>query len=84
MWYVYVIYSESSSQFYKGITSNIEKRLDEHNKGYNKSTKAYLPWQLVLEEEYESRMEARKREKYLKSGVGREYIKKYWSSSSAG
>ena len=66
------------------MTANIEKRLREHNCGYTKSTKAYSPWQLFFFEEYETREEARKREIYLKSGVGKEKIKELWSRSSAG
>ena len=75
MWFVYVIYSDTSKQFYKGLTSDLDKRLEEHNKGYNKSAKAFAPWVLFFYEEFKTRVEARNREKYLKSGAGREYIK---------
>ncbi|MEQ8323331.1 MAG: GIY-YIG nuclease family protein [Vicingaceae bacterium] len=62
----------------------MNRRLQEHNSGKTKSTKAFVPWKLFLIEEYETTEEARKREKYLKSGIGREYIKEIWSRSSAG
>ena len=56
------------------MTSDIQNRLKEHNTGKQKSTKAYRPWKLLYLEEFSSRVEARNREKYFKSGVGREYL----------
>lgn len=75
MFFVYVIKSVNNGRLYKGFTTNIEKRLKEHNSGRTRSTSPYKPWILVYYEEVESREEARKREKYLKSGIGREYLK---------
>lgn len=75
MYFVYVLRSEKDGRLYKGFSSNLEKRIREHNSGKTKSTKGYLPWKLVYSEKVESRIEARKREKYLKSGVGRDYLK---------
>jgi len=46
-----------------------------HNAGKVKSTKSYLPWKLIYNEEFETRIEARKREKYLKSAAGRRWRK---------
>ena len=82
--FVYVLKSQNNWRFYVGMTANIEKRLGEHNRGYTKSTKAYSPWVLFFFEEYDTREEARKREIYLKSGIGKEKIKENWSRSSAG
>ena len=81
MWYVYVIRSEKNGHFYKGMTKNVDARIIEHNKGYTKSTKPYIPWKIFFFEKFESRKEVRRREKYLKSGIGREYIKEKWSRS---
>lgn len=78
--FVYVIRSEADGRFYVGMTENLERRLNEHNNGKTKSTKGYRPWILV----HSDRITARKREKYLKSGVGKEYIKLLWSHSSIG
>lgn len=47
------------------MASDTERRLAEHNKRQNKTTKAYLPWKLVFVEPYVTRKEARIREKYL-------------------
>ncbi len=66
------------------MTSNLPRRLKEHNSGKTKSTKGFKPWKLFFFEDFDSRKEARNREKYLKSGIGREFIKNKWSSSSAG
>lgn len=84
MFFVYVLKSRNNWRFYVGMTSNLSKRIDEHNKGHTKSTKGYMPWELFFFEEYETSTEARNREKYFKSGVGKEFIKKRWSASSAG
>ena len=75
MYYVYVLYSIDFDRTYTGLTNNIEKRIYQHNAKQNKSTKAYIPWNLIHVERFKTRLEARKREKYLKSGIGREYIK---------
>ncbi|MFC2114465.1 GIY-YIG nuclease family protein [Bacteroidota bacterium] len=67
--------SQIDKRLYKGMTVNLDNRLFEHNSGKNKSTKAFRPWKLVYFEKFETRFEARNREKYLKSGIGREFIK---------
>lgn len=75
MFIVYVLYSEKFNRTYTGLTNNLERRLREHNSKRNKSTKAYVPWKVIYTEEFDTRIEARKREKYLKSGIGRDFIK---------
>jgi len=62
MYIVYVIKSEKDSRLYVGFTENIERRLKEHNSGKTKSTKGYVPWNLVHTEEVTERSLARKRE----------------------
>ena len=54
------------------LTNDVNRRLDEHNNGYNKPTKPYRPFKLILTEKFETRSAARTREKYLKSGSGKE------------
>jgi putative endonuclease len=75
MFYVYAISSCVRNYIYVGLTDNVERRLAQHNKGENRSTKAYKPFKLILKETHETRIEARNREKYLKSGVGKEYLR---------
>ena len=83
MFYVYVIKSLKQTRFYVGLTNNLERRMKEHNSGKTRSTRFYRPWSLVFSEIFESRVDARKREVYLKSGIGKEIIKN-WPGSSAG
>ncbi len=66
------------------MSSDTDRRLKEHNSGKTRSTAYYKPWKLFFEESFETRAEARKREVYLKTGYGREWIKNKWSRSSAG
>ena len=75
MYYVYVLISEKSSSLYKGQTDNLEKRLKEHNNGKVKYTKSYIPWEIIYYEVFTTREEAVNREKYLKSGIGRQFLK---------
>ncbi|MEN8125306.1 MAG: GIY-YIG nuclease family protein [Bacteroidota bacterium] len=75
MFFVYVLYSLRFERTYTGMTKNLSRRINEHNDKQNKSTKAYIPWELIYQEEFKSRAEARKREKYFKSGNGREFLK---------
>lgn len=63
-----------------GFTKDVESRLKQHNSGKTKSTKPYRPWILLFVEEFDSKEEALKREKWLKSGIGREFIKKIMAS----
>ncbi|MBU3820577.1 GIY-YIG nuclease family protein [Flavobacteriaceae bacterium XHP0103] len=79
--FVYVLRSKKDGRFYVGMTVNVEKRLKEHNSGKTKSTKGYMPWELFFTESFNSREEARKREKYLKSGYGKKWIKEKFQRS---
>jgi putative endonuclease len=75
MYYTYAIKSEGRNYIYVGITGNPERRIQEHCRGYEKTTKPYRPFKAILIEKYINRSEARKREKFLKSGIGKEYLK---------
>ncbi|MBW6491940.1 MAG: GIY-YIG nuclease family protein [Lentimicrobium sp.] len=78
---VYVIKSQKDGRLYKGMSTNVEFRLKEHNSGRNFSTSPYKPWKLVYTKEFPDRNQARNWEKYLKSGIGREYLKKFLSEN---
>ncbi|MGB8375834.1 MAG: GIY-YIG nuclease family protein [Salegentibacter sp.] len=65
MYFVYAIKSQLKDWIYIGMTDNIERRLNQHNLGYNRSTKAYRPFQLLFQENFTTRTEARNREKPL-------------------
>ncbi|MBK7433155.1 MAG: GIY-YIG nuclease family protein [Chitinophagaceae bacterium] len=75
MFFVYAIRSEKDGRIYVGMCSNVEVRLKEHNAGKTKSTKGYRPWELLYTEKVSNRLDARKREIYLKSGIGKEFLK---------
>jgi putative endonuclease len=60
---------------YVGLTNNLERWVYEHNSGQNKTTRAYRPFVIILADSFPTRVAARSREKYLKSGVGKEYLK---------
>jgi len=75
MFYVYAIKSISRNYIYVGLTSNLEKRLEYHNKGYERTTKPYLPFRLIYTETFDNRIDARQKEKYLKSGIGKNFLK---------
>jgi len=64
-YFAYVLYSPDFNRFYKGSCKNLVERLKQHNHGHTASTKPFIPWKLVYFEEFESRMEAVKREKYF-------------------
>ena len=74
-YFVYVLKSEIDGRLYKGQTTDIENRLKEHNAGKTKSTKGFIPWKLVYFEQFDFIQEAVAREKYFKSGSGREFLK---------
>ena len=74
-YFVYVLKSEITGSSYVGHTSNLEKRLVEHNNGKNLSTRGKRPWRLVHKEEYTTRSEAVSRERYFKSVGGRFELK---------
>jgi len=73
--YYFYILKGINNQYYKGITYNINKRLRQHELGQNKTTKKMKNFKLVYVEICRNRLEARKLEKYFKSGIGREIIK---------
>lgn len=75
-YFAYVLYSSKFNEIYIGHTENVDERLIQHNEGKSKSTKRYIPWVLVHKEEFDTRSEAMKREKQLKSQKGREFIRK--------
>jgi len=68
MYYVYILKSLKDEKIYTGYTSNLKKRIEQHLKGEVKSTSSRKPLKLVYFEAYLSELDARKREKYLKSG----------------
>lgn len=73
-YYVYVLYSLKDNGFYVGFTPTIRARLAKHKKGLVFSTKSRLPVILMYYEVCRFQKDARAREKYLKSGMGKRYL----------
>jgi putative endonuclease len=76
MVYVYAIKNSHNNEVYVGITKHPEQRLKEHNSGKNRYIKAFIPWIIFYMEEYPDYEQARKREKQLKTTVGKRFLKK--------
>jgi putative endonuclease len=76
MFWVYILISVKTGKTYTGQTGNLTKRINSHNCGEQLATKHGVPWKLIHKEEYYSRSDAMKRERFLKSGKGREFIKR--------
>ena len=74
MWYVYVLQNKEG-HWYIGSTKDLQKRILRHNSGKNKSTKYGFPWRIIYCEIGLNKYDVRAREKYLKSGMGRRYLK---------
>ncbi|MGB5320366.1 GIY-YIG nuclease family protein [Eudoraea sp.] len=76
MVWVYALSSLEYNYIYVGMTINVDERLNRHNRGRERTTKPYLPFRLIYIEKCENRLEGRKREKYWKSGIGKERLRK--------
>ncbi|MCA1762226.1 MAG: GIY-YIG nuclease family protein [Flavobacteriales bacterium] len=74
-YWVYALKSEKDGRVYVGMSKDVPSRIKQHNAGMSRSTKGYRPWKLIYEEKVGKRVSAREREKYLKSGVGKEFLK---------
>ena len=77
MFIVYVLYSEQHNKIYVGFTSNLEQRFISHNElGKKGWTIKFRPWIIVHQESFDSKSDAMKREKELKTAAVRSFI---WS-----
>jgi putative endonuclease len=74
MFHTYVLRSELTGRLYIGSASDLRRRIDEHNAGLATATKNRGPWRLVRSEEYPTRSLAVRRERYLKTGKGRQEL----------
>lgn len=74
-YYTYVLLSEKDNMFYTGYTYDIHSRVLQHNSGYVPSTYNRRPLKLIYYEACLSRTDAVNRERYLKSGMGKRYIR---------
>ncbi|WP_394801016.1 GIY-YIG nuclease family protein [Niabella ginsengisoli] len=73
---VYLLYSDAYQKHYTGFTANLEQRLLSHNIIGKEWTVKYRPWRLIFTKDFDNKMEAMRFERWLKTGVGRDFIKK--------
>lgn len=73
--YVYILESEVDKSWYIGYTNDITRRIQEHNNGESYYTKRKMPWRIMYYEVSFNKFDAIAREKYLKTGMGRRYLK---------
>jgi predicted GIY-YIG superfamily endonuclease len=77
MHYVYLLQSElPGSQRYVGLTSDLKRRLTDHNAGKSAHTSKYVPWRLITYVAFSDKQKAEFFERYLKSGSGHAFAKK--------
>jgi putative endonuclease len=74
MYYTYVLKSEKSSRLYTGYTNDLRKRFKEHNSGISTYTAKRGPYKLIYYEACCDKQDARSRENYLKTAMGKRYI----------
>ncbi len=75
-YYTYVLKSIKNNKLYVGYSGDLYKRVKEHNLGLVKSTKSGMPWNLIYYEACKNEKDAVNREKQLKTGFGRAYLKR--------
>ncbi|OGH69240.1 MAG: hypothetical protein A2754_04175 [Candidatus Magasanikbacteria bacterium RIFCSPHIGHO2_01_FULL_47_8] len=76
MYFVYILKSQKDNTLYTGLTSNIRKRMVEHNNGESRYTKTKMPWKLVWCSIFYEQHTAALFEKYLKTASGIAFIRK--------
>ena len=81
MFYIYILKSSISKKHYIGPTNDLERRLFEHNSGKVKSTKAYELWEMIYTESFNTRNEAFKRERQIKSYKGGKAFKNIFNNN---
>ena len=74
-YFVYVLKDEAG-KFYKGLTSDLHRRIKQHKAGHTRSTKHMQNIVIAYFEKYNVFENARKRELYFKSAAGRKFLKK--------
>jgi len=75
MYYVYILRSGKDSKHYIGLTTNLDRRVKDHNAGKVSSTRDRKPFELVYFEKFETKDIAEKREKFFKTGKGYDTLK---------
>ncbi len=84
MYYTYILFSVKDNMMYTGYTKDLKKRIEQHYNGDVQATMNRRPLQLIYYEACLNQQDATRREKYLKSGNGKRYLKNrlrnFWSN----
>ncbi|MFZ3031892.1 MAG: GIY-YIG nuclease family protein [Candidatus Moraniibacteriota bacterium] len=72
---VYALYDKHLEEIYVGMTNNLARRLSEHKRGQSFYTKKFKEFNLIFSQEFENYTDGRKKEKYLKHGSGKEFLR---------
>jgi len=75
MYYLYILLNKAKTKTYTGITDNVEKRLEDHNRGKVKSSRPYHPYKAIHTESFSTLSDARQKEKFYKSTTRRRRLK---------
>ncbi len=74
-YYVYILNNKQKNFIYIGYSENLKQRIEDHNKGRSTSTKKYTPLELIHHEAYCDKIDAKRRERYLKTNRGKTTLK---------
>ncbi|HBH19711.1 MAG TPA: excinuclease ABC subunit C [Candidatus Peribacter riflensis] len=83
-YYVYILHCQKDNSLYVGYTADLKTRIQYHRAGKTRTTRIRGPIQLIYAESYINETDARQRERFLKSGRGREVFKKQIQNTLAG
>ena len=72
---VYILFSKNHQKHYTGFTTDLEQRLLSHNELGKDWTSKFRPWKLIYTKQFDNKQEALLHEKWLKTGIGRDFIK---------
>lgn len=77
MFYVYLLENQDDKSWYIGYSANLKQRIDRHQNGTGaRTTQRKQNWELIYYEAYKDEQDAKVRERFLKSGSGRQFLKK--------
>ncbi len=82
MFHVYILYSKKLDRYYVGSTCDLDRRLQDHNRGKTAYARQGMPWELKYQEAFESRSAATRREREIKARKIREYIERLISAGT--
>jgi putative endonuclease len=75
MYYTYVLFSRKDGRWYTGSTGDLKTRVEDHSQGRVESTRYRRPLHLAYYEACLAEADARRRERYLKTGRGKKYLR---------